>query len=75
MEKMVWTEEMEKQAQLVSVDQLAHKVFKVSEGLRVTEVNEVKTENKEFKDQSDQEARLDRKAFKVWQVRMVKTQT
>ena len=75
MEKMVWTEEMEKLAKLVPVDQLAHRVFKEDKGLKAIKVTEVKTDNKEFKDQSDQEARLDHKAFKVWQVRMVKTET
>ena len=75
MDKMVWTEEMEKRAKLVPLDQLANREFKVSEVLMVTEANEDKTDDKEFKDQSDQEVRLDHRAFKVFQVRMVKTQT
>ena len=72
MEKMVWTEEMEKLAKLVPVDQLAHRVFKEDKGLKAIKVTEVKTDNK---DQQDQEARLDHRVFKVWQVRMVKTET
>ena len=79
--KMVWTEEMDKQAQWVPLDQLENRVFKVSQVRKVTreievsEANLEETDSKELQDQQDHKVKSDHKVFKGLQVKMVKTET